>query len=194
MHNDIFKNSYNPKKITVDRITKWAIDRYRIVYLGLKEKKEIKIEKVNIYFFMLWKKANVISTQNQPHKHRNQPWTHNTNAKIFFLHKIRTENCNPRIESSSSSSSSFCNRKTIHFLNCLYTHTHALIYTMACALSGNGCSISASARLLFNKSQQLKRRQNLQFGFRTRASAEDADDCNTEECAPDKEVVCSSTL
>ncbi|XP_057773404.1 protein MAINTENANCE OF PSII UNDER HIGH LIGHT 1 [Salvia miltiorrhiza] len=59
---------------------------------------------------------------------------------------------------------------------------------MACALSGKCCSISASASLLFNKPQP-KKRQNLQYGFRIRASsADDADECNTEECAPDKEV------
>ncbi|KAH6772429.1 proline-rich family protein [Perilla frutescens var. hirtella] len=58
---------------------------------------------------------------------------------------------------------------------------------MACALSGNSCSISASAKLLFNKSH-LKKRQFLQYAPRIRASADDAEDCNTEECAPDKEV------
>ncbi|KAI3445177.1 hypothetical protein Pfo_001842 [Paulownia fortunei] len=61
---------------------------------------------------------------------------------------------------------------------------------MACALSGNCCTISASAsssRLLFNK-YRSKKRQSLHYCFRVRASDDDADDCNTEECAPDKEV------
>ncbi|KAK4414275.1 protein MAINTENANCE OF PSII UNDER HIGH LIGHT 1 [Sesamum alatum] len=63
---------------------------------------------------------------------------------------------------------------------------------MACALAGNSCAISAPATgtrsLLFNKSQ-LKKRQSVHYCcVRVRASSEDADDCNTEECAPDKEV------
>ncbi|KAL0380070.1 UNVERIFIED_CONTAM: protein MAINTENANCE OF PSII UNDER HIGH LIGHT 1 [Sesamum angustifolium] len=63
---------------------------------------------------------------------------------------------------------------------------------MACALYGNSCAISAPANstrsLLFNKSQP-KRRQSVHYCcVRVRAASEDADDCNTEECAPDKEV------
>lgn len=67
---------------------------------------------------------------------------------------------------------------------------------MACALSGNSCSISASAsssRLLFNK-YQPKKRQNLHYCLRVRASTDDAEDCNTEECAPDKEVISCLTF
>ncbi|KAL7157928.1 hypothetical protein ABFS83_02G108800 [Erythranthe nasuta] len=60
---------------------------------------------------------------------------------------------------------------------------------MACALSGSSCAISApasSSRLLLNKFP--KKRQTLHFSSRVRASSEDQEDCNTEECAPDKEV------
>ncbi|KAL1564696.1 3'-5' DNA helicase [Salvia divinorum] len=63
-------------------------------------------------------------------------------------------------------------------------------FTSAAIFSpGNSCSISTSASLpIFNKSQP-KKRQNLQYGLRIRASsADDADDCNEEECAPEKEV------
>lgn len=60
---------------------------------------------------------------------------------------------------------------------------------MACALSGNSCSISASTKLLFNRSQP-RRRQNSHYAFRIRASSTDeGEDCNAEECAPDKEVI-----
>ncbi|KAK6119186.1 hypothetical protein DH2020_047060 [Rehmannia glutinosa] len=58
---------------------------------------------------------------------------------------------------------------------------------MACVLSGNSCTISSSSRLLFNKCQ-LRKRQNLHYCLRVKASSGDEDDCNTEECAPDKEV------
>ncbi|KAL3629969.1 3'-5' DNA helicase [Castilleja foliolosa] len=58
---------------------------------------------------------------------------------------------------------------------------------MSCLLSGNSCcTISASARLLLNtKHHHHKRRQNLQLRAST---ANDDDDCNVEECAPDKEI------
>lgn len=57
---------------------------------------------------------------------------------------------------------------------------------MACALSGNSCTVTSS-RLVFNRSRnEPKKRHNLHL-FQVRASAEDSD-CNTEECAPDKEV------
>ncbi|KAL0464239.1 UNVERIFIED_CONTAM: protein MAINTENANCE OF PSII UNDER HIGH LIGHT 1 [Sesamum latifolium] len=63
---------------------------------------------------------------------------------------------------------------------------------MACAFYGNSCAISAPANstrsLLFNKSQPKKRQSVHYCCVRVRASSEDADDCNTEECAPDKEV------
>ncbi|KAK6140497.1 hypothetical protein DH2020_025778 [Rehmannia glutinosa] len=52
---------------------------------------------------------------------------------------------------------------------------------------GNSCTISSSSRLLFNKCQ-LRKRQNLHYCLRVKASSGDEDDCNTEECAPDKEV------
>ncbi|KAL8542462.1 hypothetical protein ACS0TY_003356 [Phlomoides rotata] len=61
---------------------------------------------------------------------------------------------------------------------------------MTCAISGSGCAISASpssSRLVFNKFE-LNKRRNLQYGLRVRASSDDAEDCNSEECAPDKEV------
>ncbi|KAL0397385.1 UNVERIFIED_CONTAM: protein MAINTENANCE OF PSII UNDER HIGH LIGHT 1 [Sesamum calycinum] len=62
---------------------------------------------------------------------------------------------------------------------------------MACALYGNSCAISAPANstrsLLFNKSQPKKRQSVHYCCVRVRAASEDADDCNTEECAPDKE-------
>ncbi|CAI9769485.1 unnamed protein product [Fraxinus pennsylvanica] len=57
---------------------------------------------------------------------------------------------------------------------------------MACALSGNSCTVTSS-RLEFNKCRnESKKRQSLHL-FKMRSSAEDYD-CNTEECAPDKEV------
>ncbi|PIN14067.1 hypothetical protein CDL12_13304 [Handroanthus impetiginosus] len=59
------------------------------------------------------------------------------------------------------------------------------------ALLGNSCAISASAssssRFLFNKCQP-KKKQSLHYCFRVRASSDEPDDCNDEECAPDKEV------
>ncbi|KAK3008567.1 hypothetical protein RJ639_014067 [Escallonia herrerae] len=62
---------------------------------------------------------------------------------------------------------------------------------MACALSANGCStitssVSPTRRLFLNK--YPKRKASLDF-LQIRASAADeAEDCNVEECAPDKEV------
>ncbi|KAL1828228.1 hypothetical protein DCAR_0207424 [Daucus carota subsp. sativus] len=55
---------------------------------------------------------------------------------------------------------------------------------MASALS------AATSRVLLsnNRYQQQKRNQNVVRCFRIRASAEDQEDCNAEECAPDKEV------
>lgn len=58
---------------------------------------------------------------------------------------------------------------------------------MACALSGNSCTVT-SRRLVFNKYRnEPKKRQSLHL-FKVRSSTEDSD-CNTEECAPDKEVI-----
>ncbi|KAL2491788.1 proline-rich family protein [Abeliophyllum distichum] len=57
---------------------------------------------------------------------------------------------------------------------------------MASALSGNSCTVTSS-RLVFNRYRnEPKKRQSLHL-FKVRASAQDSD-CNTEECAPDKEV------
>ncbi|KAL3829828.1 hypothetical protein ACJIZ3_018630 [Penstemon smallii] len=55
---------------------------------------------------------------------------------------------------------------------------------MACTLSAN------STRLLFNKYNQNQfQPKKRHFFLRVRASSEeDSEDCNTEECAPDKEV------
>ncbi|GFP93931.1 hypothetical protein PHJA_001537400 [Phtheirospermum japonicum] len=63
--------------------------------------------------------------------------------------------------------------------------------TWVSTINRNSCStISASAKLLLNtKHQHYKRRQNLHYCLRVRASTgNDAEDCNVEECAPDKEV------
>lgn len=61
---------------------------------------------------------------------------------------------------------------------------------MACTLPGNSCAISASAsRTRFSFYKHHQKSQALHYCVRVRASSEDAaEDCNTEECAPDKEV------
>ncbi|EPS66120.1 hypothetical protein M569_08658, partial [Genlisea aurea] len=61
---------------------------------------------------------------------------------------------------------------------------------MASALPGNGCAICASSskgRLPLNNLRP-KKRQPATNWFLVRASTDVADDCNDEECAPDKEV------
>lgn len=58
---------------------------------------------------------------------------------------------------------------------------------MASALSAaNSCCYSSTSRVL--KYQHQKKNQNIVRCFRIRASADEQEDCNVEECAPDKEV------
>ncbi|XP_074325994.1 protein MAINTENANCE OF PSII UNDER HIGH LIGHT 1 [Apium graveolens] len=63
---------------------------------------------------------------------------------------------------------------------------------MASALSAaNSCCYSSSSRVLLNNNNNnkyQKKNQNIVRCFRIRASADDQEDCNVEECAPDKEV------
>lgn len=64
---------------------------------------------------------------------------------------------------------------------------------MASALAAaNSSCYSSTSRVLLNnnnnKYQQQKKNQNIVRCFRIRASADDQEDCNVEECAPDKEV------
>ncbi|KAK1374102.1 protein MAINTENANCE OF PSII UNDER HIGH LIGHT 1 [Heracleum sosnowskyi] len=59
---------------------------------------------------------------------------------------------------------------------------------MASALSAANscCCYSSTSRVL--KYQHQKKNQNIVRCFRIRASADEQEDCNVEECAPDKEV------
>ena len=57
----------------------------------------------------------------------------------------------------------------------------------ASALSANSCSTNLRVQFFNNNRYKNQQRQNLSF-FRVRASSEDQEDCNVEECAPDKEV------
>ncbi|KAL7584563.1 protein MAINTENANCE OF PSII UNDER HIGH LIGHT 1 [Lactuca sativa] len=58
----------------------------------------------------------------------------------------------------------------------------------AAALSANSCSTNMRLRFFNNDPYRKQQKQNLNF-FKIRASSSDEqDDCNVEECAPDKEV------
>ncbi|KAK9068858.1 hypothetical protein SSX86_012974 [Deinandra increscens subsp. villosa] len=57
----------------------------------------------------------------------------------------------------------------------------------AAALSANSCSTNMRVQFFNNNRFKYQQKQNLKF-FKIRASSDDQEDCNDEECAPDKEV------
>ncbi|KAI3676635.1 hypothetical protein L1987_86247 [Smallanthus sonchifolius] len=57
----------------------------------------------------------------------------------------------------------------------------------AAALSANSCSTHMRAPFFNNNRYKNQQKQNLTF-FKIRASSDDQEDCNVEECAPEKEV------
>lgn len=57
----------------------------------------------------------------------------------------------------------------------------------AAALSANSCSTNMRIRFFNNDRYRKQQKQNLTF-LQIRASSKEQDDCNVEECAPDKEV------
>ncbi|XP_076927422.1 protein MAINTENANCE OF PSII UNDER HIGH LIGHT 1-like [Bidens hawaiensis] len=57
----------------------------------------------------------------------------------------------------------------------------------ATALSANSCSTHMRVQFFNNNRYKNHQKQNLRF-FKIRASSDEQEDCNVEECAPDKEV------
>lgn len=57
----------------------------------------------------------------------------------------------------------------------------------ASALSANTYSTNMRVQFFNNNRYKNHHKQNLSF-FKIRASSEDQEDCNVEECAPEKEV------
>ncbi|KAD3336803.1 hypothetical protein E3N88_32322 [Mikania micrantha] len=57
----------------------------------------------------------------------------------------------------------------------------------AAALSASSCSTNMRVLFFNNNCYKNQQKQNIKF-FKIRASSDELDDCNVEECAPDKEV------